>query len=116
MPPPPATWTRRTIGTVPAWRSLALGLISAIAVWFTAAGPLGEAITGLFRLLVGNAALLLPVLLVVAAVHLLRQQPHPERRGRCWSAASRCCCRSPACCTWRPTRRATRPAGRTPVG
>jgi len=61
---------------------LALGLISAIAVWFTAAGPLGEAITGLFRLLVGNVALLLPVLLLVGAVHLLRQQPHPERHGR----------------------------------
>ena len=62
--------------------ALALGLISAIAVWFAAAGPLGAAITGLFRLLVGNLALLLPPLLVVWAVHLLRQQPHPERRGR----------------------------------
>ena len=61
---------------------LALGLISAIAVWFGAAGPLGDAITGLFRLLVGNVALLLPPLLVVWAVHLLRQRPHPERRGR----------------------------------
>jgi len=61
---------------------LALGLISAIAVWFAAAGPLGAAITGLFRLLVGNLALLLPPLLIVWAVHLLRQQPHPERRGR----------------------------------
>ncbi|MDQ1743280.1 MAG: segregation ATPase FtsK/SpoIIIE, family, partial [Pseudonocardiales bacterium] len=61
---------------------LALGLISAIALWFGAAGPLGAAITGLFRLLVGNVALLLPLLLVGWAVHLLRQQPHPERRGR----------------------------------
>jgi S-DNA-T family DNA segregation ATPase FtsK/SpoIIIE len=61
---------------------LALGLISAIAVWFAAAGPLGEAITGLFRLLVGDLALLLPPLLVIWAVHLLRQQPQPERRGR----------------------------------
>jgi S-DNA-T family DNA segregation ATPase FtsK/SpoIIIE len=61
---------------------LALGLISAIAVWFAAAGPLGAAITGLFRLLVGNLALLLPPLLLVWAVHLLRQQPQPERRGR----------------------------------
>ena len=61
---------------------LALGLISAIAVWFTAAGPLGAVITGLFRLLVGNVALLLPPLLIAWAVHLLRQRPHPERRGR----------------------------------
>jgi DNA segregation ATPase FtsK/SpoIIIE, S-DNA-T family len=61
---------------------LALGLISAIAVWFAAAGPLGEAITGLFRLLVGDLALVLPPLLIAWSVHLLRQQPHPERRGR----------------------------------
>jgi DNA segregation ATPase FtsK/SpoIIIE, S-DNA-T family len=61
---------------------LALGLISAIAVWFTAAGPLGAAITGLFRLLVGNLALLLPPLLILWAIHLLRQQPQRERRGR----------------------------------
>ncbi len=61
---------------------LALGLISAIAVWFAAAGALGAAITGLFRLLVGNLALVLPPLLIAWAVHLLRQQPHPERRGR----------------------------------
>jgi S-DNA-T family DNA segregation ATPase FtsK/SpoIIIE len=61
---------------------LALGLISAIALWFAAAGPLGAAITGLFRLLVGNLALLVPPLLIAWSVHLLRQQPHPERRGR----------------------------------
>ena len=61
---------------------LALGLISAIALWFAAAGPLGAAITGLFRLLVGDLALVLPLVLVGWAVHLLRQQPHPERRGR----------------------------------
>jgi S-DNA-T family DNA segregation ATPase FtsK/SpoIIIE len=62
--------------------TLALGLISAIAIWFNAAGPLGDAITGLFRLTIGNAAVVLPPLLVLWAIHLLRQQPQPDNRGR----------------------------------
>ena len=62
--------------------TLALGVISAVAVWFDAAGPLVEAITGLFRLVLGNAAVVIPPLLMFLAVHLLRQQPHPEHRGR----------------------------------
>ena len=61
---------------------LGAGLISAAAVWFTAAGALGRLITGLLRALVGNAAVTVPVLLVCWAVHLLRQEPQPERRGR----------------------------------
>ncbi|MDQ2836532.1 MAG: DNA translocase FtsK [Actinomycetota bacterium] len=61
---------------------LAVGAISATAVWFSSAGSLGRLITGLLRLLVGNAAVVVPVLLVGWAVHLLRQQPQPERRGR----------------------------------
>jgi S-DNA-T family DNA segregation ATPase FtsK/SpoIIIE len=61
---------------------LALGLISAAAVWFTAAGSLGRGIDGVLRFAVGNGAVLAPVLLVAWAVHLLRQQPQPERRGR----------------------------------
>jgi S-DNA-T family DNA segregation ATPase FtsK/SpoIIIE len=61
---------------------LALGVISGVAVWFGAAGPLGDAIDGVFRLSIGNGAVLLPPLLVGWAVHLLRQQPHPETRGR----------------------------------
>ena len=61
---------------------LAVAVVSAVAVWFSAAGALGRAVTAGYRLLVGNAAVLLPVLLAVGAVHVLRQQPHPERRGR----------------------------------
>ncbi|HET6209578.1 MAG TPA: DNA translocase FtsK 4TM domain-containing protein, partial [Jatrophihabitans sp.] len=61
---------------------LGAGLISAAAVWFAAAGALGRLITGLLRVLLGNAAVTVPVLLVCWAVHLLRQQPQPERRGR----------------------------------
>lgn len=61
---------------------LAFGLISATAVWFTAAGSLGRAINRVLRLAVGNAAVVVPILLVVWAVHVLRQRPQPERRGR----------------------------------
>ncbi|MGI8667753.1 MAG: DNA translocase FtsK 4TM domain-containing protein [Jatrophihabitans sp.] len=61
---------------------LALGLISTAAVWFGSAGSLGRAITALLRLLVGNAAMVVPLLLLGWVVHLLRQQPHPGRRGR----------------------------------
>ncbi len=61
---------------------LAVAAVSAVAVWFTAAGALGRAVTAGYRLLVGNAAVLLPVLFATWAVHVLRQQPQPERRGR----------------------------------
>jgi S-DNA-T family DNA segregation ATPase FtsK/SpoIIIE len=61
---------------------LGAGLISAVAVWFAAAGALGRLIAQLLRILLGNAALIVPLLLVCWAVHLLRQQPQPERRGR----------------------------------
>jgi S-DNA-T family DNA segregation ATPase FtsK/SpoIIIE len=61
---------------------LAAAVVSATAVWFTAAGALGRALNAGYRMLIGNAAVLLPVLLAAGAVHLLRQQPHPERRGR----------------------------------
>src|SRR4051794_21775091 len=61
---------------------LAVAVVSAVAVWFSAAGALGRAVTAGYRLLVGNAAVLLPVLLAAWAVHVLRQQPQPERRGR----------------------------------
>jgi S-DNA-T family DNA segregation ATPase FtsK/SpoIIIE len=57
-------------------------VISATALWFSSAGALGRLITGVFRVLIGNAAVVLPVLLACWAVHLLRQQPQPERRGR----------------------------------
>jgi S-DNA-T family DNA segregation ATPase FtsK/SpoIIIE len=61
---------------------LALGLISAIAVWFGAAGPIGHGLAIGLRALIGNGALLLPVLLVGAAAHMLRQAPLPQARGR----------------------------------
>ncbi|HEX4728707.1 MAG TPA: DNA translocase FtsK 4TM domain-containing protein [Jatrophihabitans sp.] len=61
---------------------LGAGLISAAAVWFAAAGALGRLITSVLRFGIGDAAVAAPVLLVCWAVHLLRQQPQPDRRGR----------------------------------
>jgi S-DNA-T family DNA segregation ATPase FtsK/SpoIIIE len=61
---------------------LGVAEVSAMAVWFTAAGALGRAVAACYRFAVGNAAVLLPVLLAGWAVHVLRQQPQPERRGR----------------------------------
>jgi S-DNA-T family DNA segregation ATPase FtsK/SpoIIIE len=61
---------------------LALGLISVIAVWFGAAGPIGHGLSTGLRALIGNGAVLLPVLLIGAAAHMLRQAPLPQARGR----------------------------------
>ena len=61
---------------------LALGLVSAVALWLGAAGPVGHGLAVAVRAGVGNGALLLPVVLVGAAVHLLRQAPVPQGRGR----------------------------------
>ncbi|MHA3704255.1 DNA translocase FtsK [Jatrophihabitans sp. YIM 134969] len=61
---------------------LAVGIVWAVAMWLDAAGPVGRALTALVRLVLGNAAGLVPVVLVVVAVHMLRQAPKPETRGR----------------------------------
>ena len=61
---------------------LAGAVITAVAVWFQAAGSLGRWLDVGLRFLVGDAAALLPVLFLAGAVHVLRQQPQPEQRGR----------------------------------
>jgi S-DNA-T family DNA segregation ATPase FtsK/SpoIIIE len=61
---------------------LALGLINAAAVWFNAAGPVGKGLASALRAVIGNGAALLPIALVGAAAHLLRQAPRPQSRGR----------------------------------
>jgi S-DNA-T family DNA segregation ATPase FtsK/SpoIIIE len=61
---------------------LALGLISVMAVWFRAAGPIGRSIDSAARVFLGTGVLLLPLVLLVGAAHLLRQAPEPESRGR----------------------------------
>ncbi len=61
---------------------LAFGLISVMAVWFHAAGPIGRAIDAAARSLVGNGAILVPLVLLAGGAHMLRQAPEPEARGR----------------------------------
>ncbi|MFN2517638.1 MAG: DNA translocase FtsK [Jatrophihabitantaceae bacterium] len=62
--------------------ALAFGLIGAMAIWANAAGPVGRVIASGCRLLLGNGAGLLPLILVAAGTHLLRQTAQPDSRGR----------------------------------
>jgi DNA segregation ATPase FtsK/SpoIIIE, S-DNA-T family len=62
--------------------ALALALITGIAIWFGAAGPLGGWIAVGIRAVIGNAAMVLPLILAGVAVHLLRHRPEPTSRGR----------------------------------
>jgi S-DNA-T family DNA segregation ATPase FtsK/SpoIIIE len=61
---------------------LAFGLICVMAIWFTAAGPVGAAIDTACRALIGNGAVVLPLVLFATGAHMLRQAPEPESRGR----------------------------------
>ncbi len=61
---------------------LAFGLIAVMATWFHAAGPVGRAVDVTFRTLVGNGAVLAPLVLFAAGAHMLRQAPEPQARGR----------------------------------
>ncbi|MGH8960608.1 MAG: DNA translocase FtsK 4TM domain-containing protein [Jatrophihabitantaceae bacterium] len=61
---------------------LAFGLISVMAIWFSAAGPIGRALTAACRFVGGNGAVLLPIVLIAAGAHMLRQAPEPGSRGR----------------------------------
>jgi DNA segregation ATPase FtsK/SpoIIIE, S-DNA-T family len=72
---------------------LGLGLVSGVAVWFGAAGPVGHGIATACRSAIGNGAVLLPLLLVGVAGHQLRQAPQPQSRGRVvvgWTALVVC--------------------------
>ncbi|MBA5848670.1 MULTISPECIES: DNA translocase FtsK [Gordonia] len=61
---------------------LGLGLLFAASVWFGAAGPVGAFFEALIRAIVGSAAVVMPVALVVVAIMLMRRPAAPERRGR----------------------------------
>jgi S-DNA-T family DNA segregation ATPase FtsK/SpoIIIE len=69
--------------------ALSLAILLAVAVWFDSAGPVGELLAVTARRAVGAIAALLPLLLVVAAVRLMRAPAGPGYRGRAvvgWSA------------------------------
>jgi S-DNA-T family DNA segregation ATPase FtsK/SpoIIIE len=61
---------------------LAAGLVAMMGIWFSAAGPLGAVIDTGCRAIIGTAAVLLPVLLLMAGAHMLRHAPDPHARGR----------------------------------
>lgn len=66
---------------------IALGLIAvsvvfAAAVWFSAGGPIGEGIEIAVRAVVGDAGYIAPVLGIALALILMRSEPNPEIRPR----------------------------------
>jgi S-DNA-T family DNA segregation ATPase FtsK/SpoIIIE len=61
---------------------LALSLVTAAAVWWSAGGPAGRVVARLLRTVVGSGAAWLPPLLVLLAWRLVRHLPDPSKRGR----------------------------------
>ncbi|WP_205843637.1 DNA translocase FtsK [Nakamurella deserti] len=61
---------------------LAAALITAIGTWFAAAGPVGHLVDQAVRVWVGSVAVVVPVLLLIAAVVLMRTAPDPAHRAR----------------------------------
>jgi S-DNA-T family DNA segregation ATPase FtsK/SpoIIIE len=61
---------------------VALALITAVGVWWRAAGPIGYGVEIATRTIFGAGAVTLPLVLVVAGVALMRSEPRPETRPR----------------------------------
>ncbi len=79
----------RTRGLEPTHRrdGLALGLVAlavvtAAAVWWTAGGPVGDGVQHALRAMFGTASLALPVVLAGVAVALMRTESDPTARPR----------------------------------
>jgi S-DNA-T family DNA segregation ATPase FtsK/SpoIIIE len=61
---------------------LAVAVLIAASSWFDAARPVGQWIDTFFRILIGSAVVLLPIVALIAAVMLMRTEPRPEARPR----------------------------------
>ncbi len=61
---------------------IALALISAVGVWWSAAGPIGHWIDSGVRSAVGLGALALPIVLLVTGIVLMRTEPRKDARPR----------------------------------
>ena len=61
---------------------VAVAIVAGVGLWSTGGGPVGRAVHDLLRASFGTLALALPLLTAAAGVHLLRQLPKPEERGR----------------------------------
>ncbi|WP_410812972.1 DNA translocase FtsK [Micromonospora sp. 067-2] len=59
-----------------------LALLSAVALWFSGAGPVGARLADSVRLFLGAISVVVPVLLMIGAWRLMRQPADPEHRGR----------------------------------
>ncbi len=61
---------------------LGLALLSAVAIWFAGAGPVGARLADTVRLFLGAISIVVPVLLGIGAWRLMRTPGDPEHRGR----------------------------------
>ncbi|MGY1705006.1 DNA translocase FtsK 4TM domain-containing protein [Geodermatophilus sp. SYSU D00697] len=61
---------------------LGLAVVLGAAAWTNGIGPVGAALAGGVRWVVGALVMVLPVVLFFAALRLLRRGPRPEARGR----------------------------------
>jgi S-DNA-T family DNA segregation ATPase FtsK/SpoIIIE len=61
---------------------LGLAILTGVAVWFSSAGPLGTWVADSIRLFLGAVAAALPLLLLVAAIRLMREPSEQAHRGR----------------------------------
>jgi S-DNA-T family DNA segregation ATPase FtsK/SpoIIIE len=61
---------------------IALAVITAAGVWWRAGGPVGAWVDVAVRSSVGNAAIVLPIVLLVVGVVLMRTEPKPDTRPR----------------------------------
>ncbi|MEV4655647.1 DNA translocase FtsK [Micromonospora sp. NPDC049301] len=59
-----------------------LALLSAVALWFSGAGPVGVRLADTVRLFLGAISVVVPVLLMIGAWRLMRQPADPAHRGR----------------------------------
>ncbi|MFG3555592.1 DNA translocase FtsK [Micromonospora sp. NPDC047557] len=59
-----------------------LALLTAVALWFSGAGPVGARLADTIRLFLGAISVVVPVLLMIGAWRLMRQPADPEHRGR----------------------------------
>jgi DNA segregation ATPase FtsK/SpoIIIE, S-DNA-T family len=61
---------------------LGLAVVLGAAAWTNGIGPVGAALADAVRWVVGSLVMVLPVVLLLAALRLLRRGPRPEARGR----------------------------------
>ncbi len=61
---------------------IAAALVCAVGSWFGAGGPVGSLVDSAVRTLVGTPGVVLPVLLIVAAVVLMRTRKDQQHRAR----------------------------------